>query len=376
MDEPLYVRIRGRVQGPVNEEKLRSLVKRGQLARLHEVSADGTNWQRASDFPKIFDFPVENPVSSGGDNEPEAPDPDPVPPDTSQWSRMIVEPPIENTPLTNEIAEVQRDLQRTLVDSRPWVMFIAITGFIYAVALVALGLLLIIEGARADQFTGIAIGLTCFLYAGVIGTGSMYLIFYQSRLGKLLQSSDQLLLDAAMRILRTFWVFVGIVLIVFLVNTVGVAIWVFSMMSTSTLPNFSDASTSGLTETTDTQNELLEGQVDRQATEDVAGAKRQKRLAFIDEKVEYAASAVNKLLMSVERTSNAAEREFKEITEEKTIGQIGQDDGPSYYTELSNELRSLLIKKTMHIEDYKKFEDAVSDETENWMKLKGGMAVR
>ena len=57
MDGSLYLRIRGRVQGPFEEEKLRSLVRRGQLSRMHQLSADGTNWQRADEFPELFVTP-------------------------------------------------------------------------------------------------------------------------------------------------------------------------------------------------------------------------------------------------------------------------------------------------------------------------------
>ena len=54
MDTQLYLRVRGRVLGPYDQEKLQSLVRRGQLSRMHEVSTDGTHWVRASTYAELF----------------------------------------------------------------------------------------------------------------------------------------------------------------------------------------------------------------------------------------------------------------------------------------------------------------------------------
>ena len=54
MDTQLYLHVRGRVLGPYDEEKLQSLVRRGQLSRMHEVSTDGTHWVRASTYAELF----------------------------------------------------------------------------------------------------------------------------------------------------------------------------------------------------------------------------------------------------------------------------------------------------------------------------------
>ena len=54
MDTALYMRIRGRVLGPYDQEKLQGLARRGQLSRMHELSTDGVSWVRASNFPELF----------------------------------------------------------------------------------------------------------------------------------------------------------------------------------------------------------------------------------------------------------------------------------------------------------------------------------
>jgi hypothetical protein len=62
MDTQLYLRVRGRVLGPYDQEKLQLLARRGQLSRMHEVSTDGTHWVRASTYTELF---VGDPVKIG-----------------------------------------------------------------------------------------------------------------------------------------------------------------------------------------------------------------------------------------------------------------------------------------------------------------------
>lgn len=58
----LYVRIKGRVQGPFTIEKLQGLARRGQLGRIHQVSEDGETWRKASEYPDLF-LPANQAVS-------------------------------------------------------------------------------------------------------------------------------------------------------------------------------------------------------------------------------------------------------------------------------------------------------------------------
>ncbi|HLN26774.1 MAG TPA: GYF domain-containing protein [Gemmataceae bacterium] len=54
VDRKLYVRSRGKVTGPFTLEQLRSLRKRGQLGRFHEVSEDRQLWTAASSISEVF----------------------------------------------------------------------------------------------------------------------------------------------------------------------------------------------------------------------------------------------------------------------------------------------------------------------------------
>jgi len=54
MSEQLFIRTRGRIQGPLSLDQIQNLVRRGQFGRLHEVSEDGIQWVRASNYPHLF----------------------------------------------------------------------------------------------------------------------------------------------------------------------------------------------------------------------------------------------------------------------------------------------------------------------------------
>ena len=53
-DAPLFVRVRGKVLGPLTLAQLRALRDRGQLRRFHEVSADRLTWAPASTLTALF----------------------------------------------------------------------------------------------------------------------------------------------------------------------------------------------------------------------------------------------------------------------------------------------------------------------------------
>ncbi|MGL6195542.1 MAG: DUF4339 domain-containing protein [Thermoguttaceae bacterium] len=49
----MFVRIRGKVVGPLDESKVRELVRQGKISRASEVSTDGENWSRAGENPAL-----------------------------------------------------------------------------------------------------------------------------------------------------------------------------------------------------------------------------------------------------------------------------------------------------------------------------------
>lgn len=53
-----FIRLRGKVFGPFNTDRLRSMQSRGQFSRLHEISADRVNWESAGPFMDAMVNPV------------------------------------------------------------------------------------------------------------------------------------------------------------------------------------------------------------------------------------------------------------------------------------------------------------------------------
>ena len=52
----LFIRVRGKVAGPFDFEKLVALARKGQLSRMHEVSTDQMSWSRAGpSYPQIWE---------------------------------------------------------------------------------------------------------------------------------------------------------------------------------------------------------------------------------------------------------------------------------------------------------------------------------
>jgi hypothetical protein len=51
---PYFYRLRGRSLGPIGLQQMRQLAQRAQVGRGTDVSRDGIQWAKASDFPEIF----------------------------------------------------------------------------------------------------------------------------------------------------------------------------------------------------------------------------------------------------------------------------------------------------------------------------------
>lgn len=55
MSDNYYIRIRGRIHGPMDLDRLQGLAQKGQLSKIHELSTDNKNWRPASSMPEIFE---------------------------------------------------------------------------------------------------------------------------------------------------------------------------------------------------------------------------------------------------------------------------------------------------------------------------------
>ena len=63
-----YVRIRGKVFGPLDEKQVVNLVRQGKLGRMNEISTDQRRWVRADEFEQFFPkSPSKPPILDAAD---------------------------------------------------------------------------------------------------------------------------------------------------------------------------------------------------------------------------------------------------------------------------------------------------------------------
>lgn len=280
MSEQFYVRIRGRVQGPYDTAKLQSLVRRGQLSRMHEVSNDGSLWRPAAEFPELFTTPVAVQAvatatqdhSHHSDKEIELEGPaggisewfyavnqeqkGPVSFDQlkalvqsgvvtasslvwregmAEWTPAEVVPGIRGLAVggtrhneSDGKGSLDSESLRTLKETLPWVSFLVICVITTCCLMILLGVAAILLGVRQRETQVVAGGLFLLLYAFVGIWGGMLLNGYNSNVRKFLGNRSPQFLESAFKNLKTFWTFISIIVIIVLFNLIAVAIWAFS----------------------------------------------------------------------------------------------------------------------------------------------------
>ena len=265
----LFVRIRGRVQGPFTVEKLQELARRGQVSRMHEVSADGSIWEPASAHPEIFTrrtgaAPTSSSTRAQADTEPYklADEMPPVeqwfhaagadhvgpmdraqllakfrsgqlPPETEVWRDGMahwtpanqvpgllpaqIERPIEASRTSEDkTAELGSAVIHSLAASRPWVTFIAVVGFLYGAVQLFAGICGIIIGSKRNSASTVAAGISSLVMTVLTVIGAILLLRFGACIQEVLYRKSESRLAAALDALRAFWNYAGIVLIVIL----------------------------------------------------------------------------------------------------------------------------------------------------------------
>lgn len=97
-----YVRARGKISGPYDLVQLETLRRRGQLARFHEVSADGRTWAKAGSLSGIFEPPPPRAPRPAANARPSAAEPATPPggvatgsgPESAEWYYAVGDQPV------------------------------------------------------------------------------------------------------------------------------------------------------------------------------------------------------------------------------------------------------------------------------------------
>ncbi|MEN1678969.1 MAG: DUF4339 domain-containing protein [Planctomycetota bacterium] len=288
MEQRLYVRLRGRVQGPFQRDRLRELVRRGQLSSIHQVSVDSIEWQPASDFPELFpEDPVQTPQAAASTAAATVAQADPnatpaaaadeawhyaignqqhgpvslgelrglarsavIGPQDLVWTESMGEWAAAGA--TPRVADAfgaaaratgngrqsvhadslsdpaGNDVARTLADSRGWIACIAVGLFLVGVVLLVSGGGAVMVGVKYSQPLVMAGGFNVSVLALVFLCAGQLVLNANSRIGRYLRQPDTPRLDAFLRSLRTLWVFAAVVMIVVFVNSLAIAVWAAS----------------------------------------------------------------------------------------------------------------------------------------------------
>ena len=184
-------------KGPVTFDELKSLVASGNINGSDLVWTDGMKeWAPAHTVAGLPPFSIHGVDTGHG---------------------------------ATSIGKVDREVTRTLAESRPWAKFIAFAMFFVAALGLGLGPVAIVMGARWNEAAVIASGGFAMFYGGVFLWGSLLLSRYCSDTAKFVRDHSMRRLDVSLRSLRRFWIFLSIIWIVLLVNAVGAAIWAISI---------------------------------------------------------------------------------------------------------------------------------------------------
>lgn len=270
--EALYVKIRGRTLGPFDEDKLLSMVQKGQLSRVHQVSTDKENWKKAGEFVELFASraipkeggqqekstsaaPAPNPVSEwyyGDGKNPIGPIPsteirnllaaDRINDTTLVWREgfqdwvpissleEFLAPPqkvsveivqkrrqkkeIEDPESSGEDAD--GDQIRALQGSRGWMLLVATTLIVLGVLGVLSGCIWLVAGIKASASLLLLTGISSIVWGGLMIYGCTILFSISSKIYKLQFRRSEFLVWEILEDYRHLWVFLGIIAIVFI----------------------------------------------------------------------------------------------------------------------------------------------------------------
>jgi hypothetical protein len=287
--ERYFIRLRGRVQGPFDKNRMQQMVRRGQLSRLHEVSVDGgVQWMPASTVENLFlehdrvgrvhKIAVDQQDAASQVHEVETP----RIAQTGQWYCLrnnVQHGPLDMATLRNmlergelqaadmvwrtgmpdwqrasDVAELQyhqaaplprmddqsspggqrpgstikldASIARALSGSRPWMLFIAITTIVTASFQMLGGVWWLVLGGKLND-SGIAtFAVTMIGSAAVYILGGVLLISFCGKIAAFSYQRTTRMLVNALESMRTFWTYAGIVLLVGIALTVLVLILV------------------------------------------------------------------------------------------------------------------------------------------------------
>ncbi|MEZ6115711.1 MAG: DUF4339 domain-containing protein [Pirellulaceae bacterium] len=278
MSNSYYVRLRGKIAGPFDEQKLLELAKRGQFSRVHEVSSNQQEWQRAGDVFSFFqakkssrdassshsDRKGSQPANETNANAPsesswylahQGAEVGPMtfaelkqrvnalasPHDASVWRQgfqdwqpansidgLVVrrDPlPIQETNSHSQTSE----LLRTATSSAPWALVTVMLGYVFAAFQIVTGVGAVVLGFEKNASVAIAGGMFTIVFGSTILTGTVLLGKYRAKLVKAERLESVEALSEALGSLKAFWIFLAILIFIAIAFLSVFVIWIFAI---------------------------------------------------------------------------------------------------------------------------------------------------
>jgi hypothetical protein len=127
-----------------------------------------------------------------------------------------------------EIQLLELTITNHMIDSmrstRPWAMFLSIVGFITVGLMVLAGMIMMVVGSvvtrKFDGFPAVLMGIMYIAMSFFYLVPSIYLFRYASAIGRFLDSMTEAEMESALSYQKSFWKFVGIVVIIMFVLTI------------------------------------------------------------------------------------------------------------------------------------------------------------
>ncbi len=193
----------GEQYGPVDREELNEWLAEGRIDATCQLLCDGWDqWQWADEvFPELSeeasteDAPLAGIADSGKD----------IAPTPSGAS---------DTKLAGRPAAPSGGIERTLAETRPWVLLMAIVGFVLAGFGALGGLVMFALAAFSGQILVLLPALILLVTNGLLGWGAFLLFAYAQRIGAYIATGGAAELEQALVAQRSFWRLAGILVLV------------------------------------------------------------------------------------------------------------------------------------------------------------------
>lgn len=201
-DEVWHYGIDGNSFGPVSKSKIIQLIKLGDLSKSdilwRSEMQEWTEIQYLDEFTKHFvEYPM---VDTGGAS--------------GRKSKSSIS-------LDGTVHLLRRQ--------NPWVYFISVYMFIWAIGLFFAFVWGLIQGGKEQNPILITTALTSLVNMGVVTTAAYFLVRYASVSGHFTTTKKAVDLERALAWLGKFWLLIGVLIIIQIVVAVALAIYIFSL---------------------------------------------------------------------------------------------------------------------------------------------------